>query len=465
MIVNKSIKEIIDGYRVKQFSPVEVFRELVDQAKTINPKLNAFITINEDLGLQQAIRSEKKLMAGDDLGVLEGIPISFKDNIDTKGILTTSGSPIHKNRIPKRNAYAVKLLQDEGAVNIGKNNLYEFAFGITSKNPFFGDTINPWNNRVTAGGSSSGSAAAVAANLCFGSIGTDTAGSIRVPSSCCGVVGLKPSRDLISNQGITILSHSLDHVGPIARNVEDLSIIMEAFTKNSFGKNCICDLRGMRIGIPKLYFQNQVDSLVITYFNRALHALEDLGAIIIEIDMPIADDSRDTAHVIATSEVWYVHRDLIQSPLSEYSDGARKTFEKSKSISAHTYLEGLNKQIQLDQRITSLFENIDILVTPTIPVIPTEINVTDVELGGERESVDESLIRFTNLFNLTGHPALSIPCGLSHESIPIGLQFIANHFREDLLIKTAYSYEQAYLLEFYNKRIEMVKKLKEKALT
>ncbi|WHY94756.1 amidase [Neobacillus cucumis] len=464
MIVNKSIKEIIHGYRVKQFSPVEVFKEFVNQAKTLNPQLNALITINEQQGFQQAIRSEKKVMAGEDLGILEGIPISYKDNIDTKGILTTSGSPIHKNRIPERNAFVVNRLQEAGAINIGKNNMYEFAFGITSKNPFFGDIINPWNNGVTAGGSSGGSAAAVAANLCLGSIGTDTAGSIRVPSSCCGVVGLKPTRDLIHKQGITLLSPSLDHLGPIAQNVEDLALLLEASTKQSFSKNCMGDIRGMRIGVPKRYLHDKLNSLVEEYFNRALKALENLGAIVIDIDLPIADDPRDIAHVIATSEVGYEHRDLIQSSLSQYSEGARQTFEKSKMITAHAYLEGLNKRAQWDQEISSLFEGIDIFVTPTIPVPPTEIDVIEIELGGERESVNESLIRFTSLFNVTGHPALSIPCGLSHESIPIGLQLIANHFREDLLIKTAYSYEQAYLVDIYDKRIDRIRSLKQKAL-
>ena len=224
------------------------------------------------------------------------------------------------------------------------------------------------------------------------------------------------------------------------------------------------DIRGMRIGVPKRYLHDKLNSLVEEYFNRALKALENLGAIVIDIDLPIADDPRDIAHVIATSEVGYEHRDLIQSSLSQYSEGARQTFEKSKMITAHAYLEGLNKRAQWDQEISSLFEGIDIFVTPTIPVPPTEIDVIEIELGGERESVNESLIRFTSLFNVTGHPALSIPCGLSDGSIPIGLQFIANHFREDLLIKTAYSYEQAYLSDFYDKRIDRIRSLKQKAL-
>jgi aspartyl-tRNA(Asn)/glutamyl-tRNA(Gln) amidotransferase subunit A len=456
MILNKSIREVINGYKAKEFSPVEIFEEYVKRIKTHNPNLNAFITINEEKGFQQAVKSENKILAGENIGILEGIPISFKDSIDTKGILTTSGSPIHKNRIPESDADIVKMLYDEGVINIGKNNMYEFGFGITSKNPYFGDITNPWDVSVTAGGSSGGSAVAVAAGLCMGSIGTDTAGSIRVPSSCCGVVGLKPTYDLINTQGI-LLSNSLDHIGPIARNVEDLAIIMEAITKKPLAKKCVRDIRGMRVGVPKQFFNERLDVHVANFYQEAFRKLENLGAILIEIDIPIVKDPQDVAHVIATSEVGYVHRDLIKSSLDQYSEEAKKTFEKSKSISAHAYIEGLKKRIQMNRDITRLFEFVDILVTPTIPTLPTDIELDELILGGEIESVEECLIRFTCLFNITGHPALSIPCGFLNESIPIGLQLIANHYREDLLIKTAYSYEQAFLLEFYNKRVEIVK--------
>lgn len=456
MVLNKSIKEIINGYRDKEFSPVEIVQEYLNQTKTLNPKLNAFITINEKKAIQQAEKSEKKIMAGEDLGALEGIPISYKDSIDTKGIVTTNGSAIHKDRVPDSNAYVVKILQAEGAVNVGKTNMFEFGFGITSKNSFYGDIINPWNGNVTAGGSSGGSAVAVAANLCMGSIGTDTAGSIRVPSSCCGVVGLKPTHNLINMQGIP-LSNTLDHLGPIARNVGDLASIMEAITKRPFGKDCNGDIRGMRIGVPKQYFNDQMDSNVMKYYYNAISTLENLGAVIIEIDVPVNEDPRKLAHIIATSEVGYVHQELIQSSLHQYSLGAKKTFEKSRSISAHAYIDGLHKRVQKTREIAQLFESVDIIVTPTIPVAPTNVEQVDLLVAGELVSVEECFIRYTCLFNITGHPALSIPCGLYNNTIPIGLQLIANHHREDLLIKTAYSFEQSSLLDFYSSRMELVR--------
>jgi aspartyl-tRNA(Asn)/glutamyl-tRNA(Gln) amidotransferase subunit A len=457
MVLEKSIREIINGYREKEFSPVEILEEYVKQIKTHNPKLNAFITVNEEKAFDQAVTSERRIMEGEDIGILEGIPISYKDNIDTKGIVTTSGSVIHKNRIPESNASVVDALNSEGAVNIGKTNMYEFAFGITSKNSFFGDIKNPWNDNVTAGGSSGGSAVAVAANLCMGSIGTDTAGSIRVPSSCCGVIGLKPTYDLVNMSGVIPLSNSLDHTGPIARNVEDLAILMEAITKKTFTNNCISDIRGMRIGVPKQYFYERIDNDVLSFYKSALSTFERFGAIIIELELPNFDDPRKIAHVLATSEVGYFHSELIKLSLSQYSEEAINTFDKSKSISAHSYIDGLNKRAQMTRNISKLFDFVDILVTPTMPIGPPDIGIKELLLAGEMESIDECMIRFTCLFNITGHPALSIPCGLSHGSVPVGLQLIANHHREDLLIRNAHSYEQAMLLDFYKVREKLVK--------
>ena len=218
----------------------------------------------------------------------------------------------------------------------------------------------------------------------------------------------------------------------------------------------------MRIGVPKTYFNEGLDINVKNSYKMALRKLEALGAILVEIDVPLVEDPREVAHKICTSEVGYVHKDLIKSFLNHYSEGAKKTFEKSESISAHTYIDGLNKRLKMTEEVSQLFEHIDILVTPTIPVVPTGVNQEEVILAGEIDSVEECLIRFTCLFNITGHPALSIPCDLYNDSIPIGLQFIAIHYREDLLIKTAYSYERAYLLEFYKIREEISKKILKK---
>jgi len=451
MLGNRSIKEIINGYSAKEFSPVEIVEQYIKQIKIHDTKLNAFISLNEEQAIEQARISEKKIIVGDDLGILEGIPISYKDSIDTKGIVTTSGSQIHRNRIPQSNAHVVNMLRSEGAITIGKTNMYEFGFGITSENPFFGDIINPWNRNVTAGGSSGGSAVAVAANLCMGSIGTDTAGSIRVPSSFNGVVGLKPTLDLINKNGVS-MSNTLDHVGPIARCVEDLAFIMEATTRKSYRDNCVPDVRGMRIGVPKKYFNERIDRHVADLFNKALSTFESLGAVLIEIEIPMMDDPRDVAHAIATSEVGYVHRELIETSLEQYSEGAKKTFEKSRSMSAHTYIEGINKRAKLTKNISSQLEGIDVIITPTTPITAPSLGLKEVVLEGELDSVGECLIRFTSVFNITGHPAISIPCGLTPESVPVGLQLVANHNREDILLNTAYAYEQSSLLDFYSIR-------------
>jgi aspartyl-tRNA(Asn)/glutamyl-tRNA(Gln) amidotransferase subunit A len=306
---------------------------------------------------------------------------------------------------------------------------------------------------VNAGGSSGGSAVAVAANLCMGSIGTDTAGSIRVLAACCGVVGLKPTYGLIDMNGIMPLSWSLDHTGPIARNVQDLALIMESITRRPYQKAYgSSDIKGMRIGIPKQYFNERMDADVENNYYEALKVFENLGANVIEVDVEFAYESINVAHTLATAEVGYVHREFIKSSLNYYSEGAKELFSKSKSISSHDYFESLNAREKMTSTLIELFNTVDIIVTPTMPVVPTNISLTTVQFNSEKESVDDCLIRFPSLFNITGHPALSIPCGLSTNSLPIGLQMIANHNREDLLLKAAFSFEQSTLFDFYRKR-------------
>ncbi|WP_243646953.1 amidase [Scopulibacillus darangshiensis] len=447
-----AIKELVDGYRSKRFSPVEITKDYLKQIKAADRTFNIFITVTEEIALNQAEIAERKVMAGDGLDILQGVPFSYKDSIDTKGIRTTNGSLVDKNRIPSKDAKVIKILNDVGAVNLGKTNMYEYAFGITSDNPFYGPVRNPWDTRLTAGGSSGGSAAAVAANLCMGSIGTDTAGSIRVPSSCCGVVGLKPTYGLIDMKGITPLSWSLDHAGPIARNVTDLALVMEALTNKPFGKSCIPDIKGMRVGIPKQHFNERIAVEIRQIYHKAVLEFERLGAVLVEIDLPFAAEALGVASTVATAEVGYVHKDRMKSSINLYSDGAKKVFKTSQSISSFSYIEAMNKREKMSHQLTELYNYIDVIVTPTLPAIPTEIGANEVQFPEEREDVEDCMIRFTCLFNITGHPTLSIPCGLTDKSIPVGLQIIANHHREDLLLRAAFTYEQTALLDFYSKR-------------
>lgn len=437
-----TIKEILDGYKAKKFSPVEITKYYIQRIKQYDKEIHAFITLTEEVAIQQAYIAEKKIMLGGDIETLYGIPITFKDNIDSKGIRTTNGSAIDKDHIPKVNAQVVKDLEATGSINLGKVNLFEYAFGITSTNPFYGDVHNPWNTEFMAGGSSSGSAAAIAANFCLGSIGTDTAGSIRVPAACCGVVGLKPTYNLINTSGVMPLSWTLDHVGPIARNVQDLAYIMNGLTKTPYEKSCGRDIRGVRIGIPKQYFTERLDLEVKEHYQKAIKDFENLGAIVIEIDMPFEVDPIKVATTICTSEVGYIHKSRRDSSMHLYGKGANEVFKTSDTLTAVSYIDALKQRQLLTRQWSELYEDVDIILTPTTPSAATKMGVKEIVLNGELESVDESMIRFTCLFDITGHPTLTLPCGLTEKGLPIGLQLVGNHYREDLLIKTAFSYEQ-----------------------
>ncbi|WP_057913773.1 amidase [Peribacillus muralis] len=446
-----SIKELMEGYKNKQYSPTEITKWYMERIKELNPKMHSYITITEERAFDQAKKAEVKINAGEVSGLM-GVPISYKDSIDTKGVLTTSGSIIDEMRIPAEDAEVVTRLEQEGSISLGKNNMYEYAFGITSQNPFFGDVINPWNNNKTAGGSSGGSAAAVAANLCLGSIGTDTAGSIRVPAACCGVVGLKPTYNLVSMKGMTPLSWTLDHAGPIAGNVEDTAIIMQALTGIPYTKACLNGLAGMRIGLPTHYFTENIDNEVKKMYEKAIRHMTDLGAAIVEIDTSFLTDVISIATTLGTSEVGVVHKERIQSALHLYSEGAQKTFEKSRLISAFDYITALQKRAEWTRKVSEIFIDVDVMMTPAMPIVTADLQTEEVTIGGVNESLGDCMIRYTSLFNITGHPALSIPFGLTKSGVPLGLQLIANHDREDLLFRAGYAYEQYTLTNFYSER-------------
>lgn len=446
-----TIKKLMDGYRSKAFSPVEITKWYIERIKRLDPHINSYITVTEEAAIKQAKRAEEKMSSGV-LSNLLGIPLSFKDSIDTKGVLTTGGSVVDKNRIPDNNAEIVNILEEAGIISLGKNNMFEYGFGITSQNTFFGDIINPWNKNKTAGGSSGGSAAAVAANLAMGSIGTDAGGSIRVPAACCGVVGLKPTYNLVSINGLTPLSWTLDHVGPIARNVEDTALIMETIINKHYDLTSSDKLTGLRVGLPSHYLNENMDSEVKKHYEKCVQQLSSLGAIVKEVDTSFLVDIISVAKVFGTSESSYVHKDRISSSLDMYSQDARDTFTRSKGISALDYITALNKREELRQKVNDIFNEVDIMLTPTTPVTTSDVKVDQVTINGITESIGDCMIRYVSLFNITGHPALSVPVGLTEEGIPIGMQFIANYYREDLLFQVGRCYEEFALQEFYVER-------------
>lgn len=455
---NLTIRELKAHYQNKEFSPVEVTNYYLERINQ-NQDLNTYITVCAEQALKQAEIAEKRFLADELTGVLEGIPLSYKDNLYTKGIRTTSGSKIEENFIPDTDAGAFRILQREGAVNLGKTNLHEYAFGITSNNPFYGPVRNPWNREYTPGGSSGGSGAAVAASLCAASIGTDTGGSVRIPAASCGVVGLKPTYNLVDATGVTNISWSIDHVGPLTRNVDDLAIMMEALTGLSYSENLQEDIRGLRVGVPSSYFNEHIDKESLSLYKQALDNLESLGAVLIDIDVPFAAEDLALVFTLAIAEAGFVHENSFHHAIDQFGADVRAAVEASRSFSALDYIKALKRKAEITEQFENLFKQIDVLATPTLPDTAQKIGVDEFEIAGRREPTFDAMIRYPSVFNLTGHPALSIPIGLTEKGLPAGLQLAAASFNEKTLIRAGYAYEQSFLKKFYQKRDALAESL------
>lgn len=449
---NITVQTIQDAYKHKKASPVEVIQYCLDQIEK-HGSLNAFITVTAEEALAQARVAEQKMMRNVPLGKLEGIPIGLKDNIYTKNVLSTSGSKVDENFVPTENAALVNSLYHQGAISLGKQNMHEFAFGITSNNPFYGPVKNPWNNKITAAGSSGGSAAAVALGMGVGAIGTDTGGSIRIPSAACGVVGLKPTKGLLNGTGVTNISWTLDDVGPITRNVSDAAAMMDAMTlTENYTASLREDIRGMRIGVAKNYFHDDVHPAIMEVFEGSLQKLADLGAILIEVDVPCNRATLDNVFTIAMAEAAYLHREKMQEKMDAYGEDVSMTLQAGKDIPSLVYMEALHQVQAAKKAFAELYQTIDVLATPTTSVFPQEIGVNEVDINGEERDLFTETIRIGSIFNMTGQPAISVPTGEFIEDLPVGLQFVGNHFRESNVLQAAYAYEQAYVQSFYEKR-------------
>jgi aspartyl-tRNA(Asn)/glutamyl-tRNA(Gln) amidotransferase subunit A len=447
---NLTIAKIAPLIRKRKISPVELTDFFLARIYRLNPPLNAFITVTADFARKQARQAEREISAGRYRGPLHGIPISLKDLFYTAGIRTTAGSRILRKFIPKENAFVVDRLFQAGAILLGKTNLHEFAYGVTSINPHFGAVHNPWDLDRIAGGSSGGSAAAVSAGFCLASLGTDTGGSIRIPSSACGIVGLKPTRGLVSLDGVIPLAFSLDHVGPMCRSVQDAGLMLNALTNSTPGVaivNYLRDfrdgIRGLRIGLPKQHFFEGMQREVRNKVLEACGVFEKLGAKLQAVDLR---GTRDTARLVAeitVAEALSFHWNWIRKRPQDYGADVRERLEKSLDQPTVVYLHAQEKRREVTRIFMEVLEKVDVLVTPTLPVVPPRIAEKELKIGRRKEPVRSILLRFTRPGNLTGLPAISLPCGFTPDRIPIGMQILGRRFDEATLLRVAQAYEQA----------------------
>jgi aspartyl-tRNA(Asn)/glutamyl-tRNA(Gln) amidotransferase subunit A len=437
----------------REISPVELTRVSLNRIERLNPRLNAFITVVADRALREARKAERDILRKRPVGLLHGIPISLKDNFWTRGIRTTAGSKILGNFVPRHDSDVAATLARADAILLGKTNMHEFAYGITSENPHFGSVHNPWAQDRISGGSSGGSAAAIAAGMCFASVGTDTGGSIRVPSALCGIVGLKPTFGLVSVAGVVPLAESFDHAGPLARNVTDTCILLQAiagkFPKHAtvsdhrkLGKN---PHRRLRIGWPKHYFLDSIDPDVRKAVEAARKVFEALGARIEDVSFPRLSDSIEagTAAVLAEATLFHESQGYYPARADEYGEDVRQRLQQGHEVRAVEYLRAVATRSIVNTEFEAAFERVDAILAPASPIPAPRLGQNEVKIAGRTETVRSALVRLNRPANFTGHPAISVPCGFTRERLPIGLQLIGPRWSEAKLLAMAFAYEQA----------------------
>jgi aspartyl-tRNA(Asn)/glutamyl-tRNA(Gln) amidotransferase subunit A len=444
-----TIRQVGERLRRRELSPVELTTTILDRAEHLQGPLNAFITIAREQALEQARRAETALLAGDDLGPLHGVPISLKDLYQTAGVKTTGGSKILADWVPTTDATVTRLLQQAGAVVIGKNNMHEFAFGGTNENPHYGPARNPWDRERVPGGSSGGSGAAVAAGIGYASMGSDTGGSIRLPAAVCGVVGIKPTYGLVSRAGVLPLSWSLDHCGPLTRTVEDAAIVMNAIVGHDpadpasanrptrdFTAALDGQVQGLRVGVLQEYLGDRIDAEVVAAVRTAAHNLGRLGMRVSEVSVPEVAHGAGASVAILYSEAASIHERWLTSHRDQYGADVLGRLEQGARLTATRYLKGQQARRVLIDRFARLFDEIDVLISPTAAIAAPTIPESRGDVARAQ------MLGYTRLFNVLGVPTLSVPCGFTAGGLPIGLQVAGRPFDDETILRVAHAYER-----------------------
>ncbi|MDW8046737.1 MAG: amidase [Chloroflexota bacterium] len=431
--------------RAGEVTSVELTEACLAQIDAVEPALNAFITVLAEQALAEARRADEELRAGRDRGPLHGIPVAVKDLCQTKGVRTTAGSDILRDWVPEEDATVVRRLREAGAVLLGKLNMHEFAYGVTSANRWFGPVANPWDTQRHPGGSSGGSGAAVAAFECFMGVGTDTGGSIRIPAALCGVVGLMPTYGLVSRAWVVPLAWSLDHVGPLARTVEDAALALNVMAGHDPadptsaevpGFDAAAELGqpidGLRIGVAWDQFE-RVTPDVRRACEEAVRTLMGLGARVTEVRIPFFAEMGSTRVLVAEAATYHA-RWLAEMP-ERYSDDLRALFLRGLAVTAVEYLADLRLRRHFTERVRELMREVDVIVMPTCPTVACRF-----------EEIDATVYRYASLtspWDHTGQPVISVPCGFGEGGMPVGISFAGRPFEEALLCRVAHAYERA----------------------
>ena len=441
-LCSMSIKEAAKLISAHELKPSELVEVHLDRINSTDDKLNSFVTILSESALSSSLIAEKEIMDGNYKGPLHGIPISLKDILDVEGVATTAASRVRLGHQATRDAVVVSRLRAAGAIIIGKCNLHEFAFGTTGEDSAAGPTRNPHDHERIPGGSSSGSAVSVASGMAIASIGTDTGGSIRIPASACGIVGLKPTFNEVPCDGVIPLAPTLDHVGPLTRTVADAHLLYLTISdKSTSVESSIAESNQKpSFGIPRSYFFDVIDRNVGTAFESTIRRLEATGGTIVDVDIPHASDTATIYLHTQLPEAAMQHRKLLETKRNEYCPSVRTRLELGGYILAQDYVLAQQGRKVLTKEVDDALRKCDVLLLPTLPILPPNLGSDMVTVGNISSSVRALTLRMTQLFDLTGHPAISLPSGFV-KGLPVGTQLVGNRYQTSTLLSHATRYE------------------------
>lgn len=453
-LITKSVEELAPLIENRKISSLELTKAVLDHAESQNKTINAYISFTREKAEETARYMDKEIANGNYRGMYHGIPMAVKDNLYVQNERTTMASKIHKDFIPNFDATVISKMKEAGIVFTGKLNMHEYAWGITNNNPHYGACRNPWDLEKIPGGSSGGSGAAVAADMTTATLGTDTAGSIRIPSSACGVVGLKPTHGRVSKYGCFPLSWSLDHIGPMTKTVKDAAGLLEIISGcdpndptsihapvSRYTEMLTGDVKGLVIGVNEEFFFKNVDSKVEKLVRAGIQSLVDQGAKVEEVSISSLRYAEYAEMITILSEAATIHhRNLLERP-EDFGADIRLLFELGELPAAVDYLRAQQLRRQIKLEFQQAFEKVDVFITPTLPIISPNIGEDFADLNGEKVDLIDHIIRFTGPGNLTGLPALTVPCGLV-AGMPAGLQIIGPALKEETILNVGFAFEK-----------------------
>lgn len=456
-LVQLSLAEAADLVEKKEVSPVDLVEASLERIAAVNEQLNAYITVYEDEARQVAKAAEAMIVAGHRLGPLHGIPIGLKDNIGLKGLRTTAGSKVLADWIPDQDATVAARLKGAGAIVIGKTNLHEFAWGGTSANPHYGFVRNPWNTERFPAGSSGGSGAAVAARTCYGALGTDTGGSVRLPAAVNGIAGIRPTIGRVSNYGVIPLAWSMDTVGPMTRTVEDCAVMFNVIAGHDPKDNDCANIpiedytadlkrgvEGIRIGIVPNYFFHHLQPAVHNAVREALDTLENLGATAIDVNVENIHGNISAQLTVESCEPSAYHQRWLREQPEDYGEDVRLLLELGEMHLATHYIQAQRYRSLLRQEFLEAFKLVDVFICPTLPFTATPVGEMSVIIENDvEEDMLSAIMQFTGVPSLTGLPSLNVPCGYDSDNLPIGMQIIGRPFDEATLFRVGAAFQEA----------------------